>query len=186
MIASSLSDAVPGAALCPARCSQCGVVAQEDVDAAGVEVRVAPQRLVQRAHAGADVGGGAERRLARGQGQGLAGHALHEGAGEAGRGVEGQAAVVEGPAEGALQARDELHALEAAEADLALERGLRGDGALGPGAAGLAGERADDVQHEVEHRLGPGPGCGHSLAGCHCRHSTGAGRHAQTAGRAEA
>ena len=156
------------------------------MDAAGVEVRVAPQRLVQRAHAGADVGGGAERRLARGQGQGLAGHTLHEGAGEAGRGVEGQGAVVEGPAEGALEARDELHALEAAEADLALERGLRGDGALGARAARLQGQRADHVQDEVEHGLGPRPGCPTSLAGGHRRHSTGARRHAQTAGRGEA
>ena len=130
----------------------------------GSSVRVAPQGLVQGADTGADVGRGAERRLARGQGQRLAGHALHEGAGEGGRGVEGQAAIVEGPAESALQARDELHPLEAAEADLALERGFRGDGALGPRAARLAGEGADDVQHEVEHRLGPGPGCCHSLA----------------------
>ena len=157
------------------------------MDAAGVELRVAPQRRLQRAHAVAGERGFGPSGASRAGSEGYApGGRGGESARERRRGVQGEAAVVERAAEGALEARDQLDALEAPEADLALERGLRGDRALGPGAARLAREGPRHLEHEVERFLGPGPGCRQSLDWSHWRHSTGAGRHAQTSGTTEA
>ena len=131
--------------------------------ALGVEPRVAEERLVKRGDARADVGGGAERARGRGAAaEGCSGAALGDSTSARARpaGVSiTQAAVVERAAERALESREQLDALEAAEADLPLERGAFADGALGAGAARLAGESADDREHAlldgVEARLDP-------------------------------
>ena len=154
------------------------VAVEEDVHALGVEPRVAEERLVKRGDARADVGGGAERagvRWRRRKVQRESARRLEERAGEAGRRVDHEAAVVERAAERALESREQLDALEAAEADLPLERGAFAHGALGADAARLAGESADDREHALldglEARLDPvcaagvghhgtlGPGC---------------------------
>ena len=72
---------MPSAALAPPAGRECGLAAQEDVDARGLEEGVTPERLVERAHARADVGGGAEGLLARGQPQGRAAEARPRGRG---------------------------------------------------------------------------------------------------------
>ena len=131
----------------------------------GIEAGVTPQRLVDGAHAGADVGGRARRLLAPGEAERLAGSRLEEGAGEARGGVDPDAAVVEAAGERALQPDQQLHALEAAEAHLAVEGGLGGDRALGARAAHLAGEGPHHVEDALEERL----------LGCPPAEDTGAG-----------
>jgi hypothetical protein len=76
---------------------------------------------------------------------------LEQGLGDGARAVELQEAVVERAVEGPLQPDEQLHALEAPEPHLALERRVGGHGAERPAAPGLAGEVADDVEDAGEH-----------------------------------
>ena len=130
--------------------------AQVHVHALGLELGVPPERLDERPDVAADGAGGSDGGgiLARRQPQRLVGRGVEDRARESRGSVDREAAVVERPAEGALEPCQELDALEAAEADLALERGRGGHCALGVRAAGLAGELAHHVEDARDDFLG--------------------------------
>ena len=69
---------------------------------------------------------------------------------ELGGGVELEGAVQEGPAEGGLEPAQELDPLEAAQAEVALERGPGRGGAGGAVAAHLEGQLAHDDDHALD------------------------------------
>src|SRR6185295_10353763 len=131
-----------------------GVAAQVDVDALGLELRAPLERRAERQDLALDRAGGARRLLLRGQLERLAGRGVEDRAREPGRRVDREAAVVERPAERPLEPRDELDALEAAEPDLALERGRGRDGAFRARAARLARELTHHVEHPDDDVVG--------------------------------
>ncbi len=120
----------------------------------GLELGVAPERLGERAHLASERACRSGRHGARRQAQGLARRGFEDGARQRFGSVDREATVVERPAERALEARYELDALEAAQADLALERRPRRDRALGAHAARLAREPAHDVEDAVHDVVG--------------------------------
>jgi hypothetical protein len=122
------------------------VAAQVDVRARGLGLGAAPERLVDGGR-GLGRGGGVDALAplrVRGR---IGGAALRDQAGERGRRLRLQDAVVEGAAERVLEPQEQLDALQAAQADLALERGRRRHRARGPRSPQLFRERAHDLEH---------------------------------------
>src|SRR5439155_3760655 len=116
----------------------------------GLGLRAPPEDLVDRGGGGED-GRGAEDggpRCALDEGP-RAAALLEKHAREAGGGVDLQAALVECPPEGALQAQQQLDPLEAAQAEVALEGSFRRGG---PERAPAA-ELGEQFPHYLEHTL---------------------------------
>ncbi len=146
-----------------------------------VEAGVSPQRLVEGLHVGPDVGGGAEPGLRRafGQAERLSVVGLDDRPGQAGGGIDLEALVLEGALERPLQAGEKLHSLEASQADLPIEGGLRAHRPFRAGSTHVPGDGADDPEHRVEDCARVGSGGDGIGWGGHRGHSKGGTRAVQ-------
>jgi hypothetical protein len=118
---------------------------------------------VERPHPCADVGRGSDLGLAGREVQRLAGDGFQDGPRELRRGVEREAAVVQSPAEGALEPCHQLDAFEASEADLPLQGGVGGRRTLARAPASRARVRTTSSTRSTT-AAGAFPGGGASVA----------------------
>jgi hypothetical protein len=135
------------------------VLAQVDARSIGLGPGPEVKGLVDGAGSLRGVGGGAHALAARARGHGLASE-VEDGARQPRGGIDLQGPVRERLTERRFEPRQELYPLQAAEAEIALQRRFGGYGAGGAIAPHLEREIAHDADHALEGgvgRAGPGP-----------------------------
>ena len=156
------------------------LVAEEDVDARGVRLGVAAQHVHEGGGAGGHAGRRRERRKRFVDALGDGGRSAHNRPGQVARRLGLRHHGIGKPhAEGLLEAQQELDALEAADAEIAIEEVVQTGGTMGGKRAELGDQCADEAEDALLHGLrggtpdvpgrhrpfSSGPGAGWSASG---------------------